>query len=160
MAGPILTLLAAGLKAAGSVMRGFDESRAGRIQASILRQNADLTMTNARLRSSAVRRDGAFAATGIIARSSANNLDPTVGSPLLAVGFSISEAELDAQLIGMDARNQASIMRLQASELDRAAQRSILAGIFGAGTALLQGVSDAGFGGGGTPPTVAPAGDG
>jgi hypothetical protein len=135
-----LMIIAGALGAAGSIFRGIAGARAGRMQAEIARKNAELILAGGRTRQSALRREVERTIGGQVAYYAANNLDPTVGAPALAIASSAGQGELDRQLIDLDARNRAAMARLQAQELQRGATQDLIGGFFGAGTAFLQAV--------------------
>lgn len=83
----------------------------------------------------------------------AHNLDPTFGSPLLIQGMTAAQGEVDAGLVraeGANARAQqlaaaastaagGASSSWQAAAATEQSQNDLIAGVFGAGTALLKG---------------------
>lgn len=164
-------LLAAGTTAgaASSLYRGFAGSAAGKMSADIARMNAELMRTNAEIarkkgdlaiaRSAFDQARSGAAVDRVIGAQRARfvnaNLDPASGSPLLALMHSAAEGEVDRQLIVnrgqleaagamVDAANAlsgAASQEWSAVAAGRRATQELVAGVLGAGTAVLSGAS-------------------
>lgn len=152
-------------KAGSSLLGGISGSQTAKLNASIMRSNAELSMKAAEIKRESARTAGQRGAyeearirgevdrtvRGATAHFAARNLDPTVGSPLLIAAVTAAQGEVDARL----ARARGQIERAsyladaasseagganqlaQASGYDSQAQTSLLSGIFGAATSLL-----------------------
>lgn len=157
------------LKAGTSIASGFSGSKAGRLQAMLMQGNAALMRKNAEVavaEGDYALAKGAYQETRVqdrldsvlgtlVSGWGARGMDPSFGSPLVTQAASVAQAEVDIGMIransmlekagaGVRAANaglSAASMDLNAaSMMDRVRQNQI-AGLFGAGAAMLEGVS-------------------
>lgn len=143
--GPGLFLLPAAFKAIGSLIQGVQANRAGKTQAEFADLSADLITAQGALRQTALRRKMNRAIGAQQAWYGANNTDPSFGAPLLLAGASAAQGELDMRLIQADADLQSTAARFDATNLRRGGRQQLIAGIFGAGTAMLEGFASSGW---------------
>lgn len=157
------------LKAGAALFTGWQGSQAGQIQTMIARGNADVLDREAKMQEAdagfslqrgafgayRVERAGEKVAGGQAGYFGATGLDASSGSPLLFQAASVSQASRDVALaraqgsldyaagLGRVAQTvaQAGGQRVNALIGDQKAAQSMFAGVLGAGTALLSGVS-------------------
>ena len=180
-----LELLLGATAAGGAVASGMAARSDAELQSEISAMNAHVAETTAktqrvlsrlpgyeaRLEEARLRDTIAATIGGEVAAFSAANLDPAAGAPLLAIGFSAAQGEVDAGLIRTRAElRSAEILADAASssaggasasyDAAAAAKRAndlLVATIFGAGTAMLSGLTPTRPAGTGSITLAAPA---
>lgn len=167
----LLAIGSAGVAAGGSIIGGMRGSQAARLQAEIARGNTELLVRQAEVQrgeAGLARTRGAFEETrqrtalghvlgGQAAHFGGSGLDANSGSPLLLAAATAAQGEVDAGLIrAQSSLDAASALGRAAGTLNQAAGQAgqayasaqkgddaMLAGIFGAATAMLSGASKA-----------------
>jgi hypothetical protein len=141
-----LTIASTALAAVGSVVKGYASSSAGKLSAQIARGNAEIAGIEGNIKENRVRAAVDRTIASQTAHFSANNLDPSYGSPLLIAGLSAAQGEVDARTVTAETRLKQLGLESEASAAEQQAKADVFAGWFGAGTALLSGAAK-GFGG-------------
>lgn len=159
------SLFLGAISAGGKLYEGFAGSRVAGINAAIMRDNAQLLTLQAETakeEADFAHERGAYDAARLrrqvneitgsqIASFAARGFDPTIGSPLQTIARTIVQGETDAELIGANAKAEAAKALARAGSLyggassaawqalasDERANSSVVAGVLGAGTALL-----------------------
>lgn len=165
----IMALGSTALSAIGKLAGGFVNSSLDKVQQSIANENTNLLVKRSQLETQAgelpldeARLEQSRLVNNInrtlgaeTGKFTASNIDPTYGSPLLLEGFSAGQAAQDMALIGAKGLlghaqalgqaagtlAQAAGSAGQAAAFGMKATGDVVSGIFGAGTALLSGLS-------------------
>lgn len=153
------------LKAGGALIEGQQKSAAAKLQAQIAEGNAAALRAQARIQEAGVplanirasfdigkvARAGEASIGNAVASFGAGGIDHTFGSPLLLIGHNAAQAETDEALIGARGASEKADRLAQVAQtvagvggavgqgigFRQQASNALTAGIFGAGTALL-----------------------
>lgn len=144
MCDPTMALMAAtgGVKALGSLYAGASSSQAAQTAAEFARINADIAAKQGLTRENTLRSQVERVLGNQTAQFAARGLDPTFGSPLALAGFTAAQGETDARLIRADTQSQIASALGDAAASEQKAVDARIAGLIGAGTALLGGAQD------------------
>lgn len=141
IAGTIASAVGSGVSAYGSYQQGKAQRRMAERNAKIAESRAAAAARDGRIMSNASRRQSERLKSrqrALYAKSGVTS----AGSPLIIQAEQAAQAEMQALDIERNAENQAQAQRQQA-ELDRMQGKSAYrAGLYGAGSTLLQGAGD------------------
>jgi hypothetical protein len=131
----------AGMGAAGSLIGGFQNSDAYKLQAKIAQANAQTALAEGSGQVAQIGQRVQRAIGSQRAYYAGGNLNLGGGSPLLMTAISAQQGNTDQQLTLARSLNQAAGQNFVAGQDQLRAASSMTAGIFGAGTSLLSGLA-------------------